>query len=190
MTARQSQKKRTEGFAGNDAAQAVLTNLGFPSFRNVPETDRVSGVLPDSWAGGIYVFECDNGEGYVGQTRGALSSRLSSHPRAVPGIRAVTFLRTKRSLLDERERQAYDELQRAGVRLKNVTFARLEPGPSARFAEIMPEEDQAAWLADPTLIIDGDHRPAEDERTTRAEQDFELFCAHPAAGWMVRAMGR
>jgi hypothetical protein len=119
-----------------------------------------------------------------------LSTRLSSHRRNVPGIRAVTFLRTRRSLLDERERQLHDALQRAGVRLTNITFARLEAGPSARFADVMPEADQAAWLAEPLLIVDSEPRPGGEERTTRSEQLFEQFCAHPASWWMVRAMGR
>lgn len=190
MATRRSRTRSTEALDGNDKALAALAELGFPSFRIVSAADRLSAILPQSWGCGIYVFECENGEVYVGQTRGQVSTRLGSHMRHVQGIRAVTFLRTGRSSLDERERQVHYELQRAGARLTNITFARLEPGASSRFTDIMSEADQQSWLDDPTLLVDSEDRPASDQRTTRAQHDYENFCAHPAAWWMLRAMGR
>jgi hypothetical protein len=183
-------RKTTTGFATNLLAQQVLKDLGFPAFRVLPNEGRLASVLPESWSSGIYVFECQNGEGYVGQTRGQLSTRLNAHRARIADIRAVTFLRTRRSMLDQFEREVHEHLQRAGVRLKNETFVQLEPQKPLRLADILSPDEQALWVSVPGFIINDDERPLEGERTTRAEQMFDAFEAHPASFWMLRAMGR
>ncbi len=179
-----------KAFSGNSEALHELSEFGFPAFRRVRESDRLSNVIPASWRGGIYVFTCENGDVYVGQTAVQLSTRLGQHRRNVPGICAVTFLRTRRSLLDQCERDVHHALQRTGVRLSNITFASLETGPSTRFSEMMSEQEQQEWLDNPTFIVDGESRPASEQRTSRMQRDYEKFCDHPASAWMVRAMGR
>jgi hypothetical protein len=156
----------------------------------LPATGRLASVLPASWRSGIYVFECEDGEGYVGQTSGALSTRLSAHRRNVEGIRAVTFVRTALKKLSTREREVHTLLERAGVRLKNLSFARLEPGARLSFSDVLSEEEQRQWLVNPALIISGDERPMADQRTTRGDAMFESFVQHHAAPWMLRALGR
>lgn len=183
-------RKTTTGFASNPAAQQVLGELGFPAFRVVPAGGRLASILPESWRGGIYVFECENGEGYVGQTHGPLSTRLNAHRARIADIRAVTFLRTRRSMLNSFEREVHDRLQRVGVRLKNETFAQLEPTKPLRFTDVLSPDEQAMWVSVPGFIINDEDRPLEGERTTRAERTFEEFVAHPAAHWMLRAIGR
>jgi hypothetical protein len=151
----------------------------------------------DYRSSGIYMFECEDGEGYVGQTRGHMNLRLSArrmrlnaHRARITDTRAVTILRTRRSMLDQFEREVHDRLQRAGVRLKNETFAQLEPEKPMRLAEILSPDEEALWVSVPGLIINDEERPLEGERTTRAEQVFEAFEAHPASFSMLRAMGR
>jgi hypothetical protein len=93
-------------------------------------------------------------------------------------------------MLDQCEREVHDRLQRAGVRLKNETFAQLEPAKPLRLADILSPDEQALWVSVPGFIINDDERPLEGERTTRAQQMFDAFEAHPASFWMLRAMGR
>ena len=183
-------RKTTTGFATNPAAQQALAAAGFPAFRVLPTAGRLASVLPGSWRGGIYVFECEDGEGYVGQTSGALSTRLSAHRRNVAGIRAVTFLRTALKQLNTREREVHALLERAGVRLKTLSFARLEPGARLSFSDVLSEEEQRDWLASPRLIIADDERPMGAERTAAGDALFERFAQHHAAPWMIRAMAR
>ena len=183
-------RKTTTGFASNPSAQAALAAFGFPAFRIVPENGQLASVLPTSWQSGIYVFECEDGEGYVGQTIGLLSTRLSDHRKKVAGIRAVTFLQTSRAQLNQRERDVHAMLERAGVRMKNVSFARLEPTTSLRFVDVLPVADQQRWLAEPLLIVDDDRRPMTDERTSRGDALFRDFEQHFASVWMLRALGR
>lgn len=164
--------------------------MGFPTFRIVPESGQLSSVLPTSWRSGIYVFECEDGEGYVGQTIGLLSTRLSAHRKNVAGIRAVTFLRTPRTQLNHREREVHATLESVGVRMRNVSFARLEPTARLSFSDILSPEEQQDWLSTPSLIIAKDSRTAAHESTTKGDALFEKFAAHHAAPWMLRAMAR
>lgn len=107
-------------------------------------------VAHDGSVAGLYLTESTNHEIYVGISTSDVTKRLRKHAETWPDTQAFRFIPSSASATEIRniERRFVHDAERNGLVNRNTEWASSINGASS-LDELVPVEDQQAWLAGP-----------------------------------------
>jgi len=90
------------------------------------------------------------GEVYAGQSVD-VTRRYVQHRKTHSDIESLCFKPVPGDKLDQEEREVIWTLEQRGFRLRNITFTSTPIGETD-FDLVMPTDEQARWLSDPSYV--------------------------------------
>lgn len=155
---------------------------GFKRFRVTNPVDRM----------GLYLFECANGDIYIGIAKDA-AQRLRTHRNKHPDAVKFWFRADPRSDGERRivERQLVRDAQRFGLVVRNREHASGHTGVSTLDALITPNE-QESWLENPVVANAGDKTDLVDLGASKLAAhagDFAKLSKHPRYEEIIHILG-
>ena len=165
----------------------LLTELGFPAFRDVSGQTSVARLYPAGQRCGIYVLGFADGERYVGQAVD-VTKRYLNHCKTYADLTELSFKCVPAEELDAEERRCIHTLEAGGVHLRNFTHMSVVGGDRP-FDEVVTPGEQEAWLqGDPGLQDDEPHVVDESLRR-RQRHKFEKLMTLPHAQEVLTLLG-
>ena len=118
-----------------------------------------------------------NGELYAGQAKD-VTRRYVQHCNTHRDIAKISFKSVSQERLDEEERSVIQELERRGLRLRNIVFTSI-PKADSDFDLVMPIEEQTQWLNDPAIVDNKGERLVNPDLRRKFSRRFEEILQSP-----------
>lgn len=164
----------------------VLSELGFSPPVSTSGRLSVADLFPRTKRRGLYVLHAGD-EHYLGLTEN-VARRYREHLERHPDVQALSFRAVARGDLRAPERASIQQLERQGVTLRNSAEMSLPAAAGSDLDDLVPPEDQQAWLAGAELPWSG--RSRDEAVRRRQERTWQTFRARPGADTLLALVER
>lgn len=169
--------------------------LGFPQAEPVSTLRSIAHLFSSSKSRcGIYLLEFPQQKFYIGQAVDVVR-RFAQHCKNYDEISGFSFIPTRRTCLDQAERDLIQEAELLGLKILNTVHASNVIGETD-LDMVISKEEQAAWLSSPAHFNNGDTSTpivlpnAQCERFAEQFRKFKEHALYEAASRLLQAYVR